>query len=115
VRVAVRLRHLSPRTEAAYLGWIRRFIQFHGKRHPEKMAEPEVSAFLSFLATERRVSGSTQNQALAALLFLYSDVLGHKLAWMNEIVHAKRPERLPVVLTRAETRALPHAWKDPSL
>jgi integrase len=106
VRAAARLRHLSPRTETAYAGWIRQFILFHGKRHPDTMAEPEVSAFLSSLATNRRVSASTQNQALAALLFLYAHVLERKLHWMHELVRAKRPERLPVVLTRAEVRAV---------
>jgi integrase len=106
VRTAARLRHLSPRTEFAYVGWIRRFILFHGKRHPVTMGEPEVSAFLSSLATGRRVGASTQNQALAALLFLYSEVLDRKLQWMNDLVRAKRPERLPVVLTRTEVRAV---------
>ena len=93
---------MSGRTEEAYVGWIRRFILFHGKRHPDDMAEPEVSSFLSALATERRVAASTQNQALAALLFLYHDVLGRDLDWLRDLVHAKRPERLPVVLTWAE-------------
>jgi hypothetical protein len=102
VKAAIRVRHMSGRTEEAYVGWIRRFILFHGKRHPDDMAEPEVSGFLSALATERRVAASTQNQALAALLFLYHDVLGRDLDWLRDLVHAKRPERLPVVLTRAE-------------
>jgi integron integrase len=108
VRIAARTRHLSPRTEVAYTAWIRRFILFHGKRHPDTMGEPEVSAFLSSLATTRNVSASTQNQALAALLFLYADVLARTLPWMNDLVRAKRPERLPVVLTRAEVRAVLH-------
>ena len=108
------MRHLSPRTETAYVGWIRRFILFHGTRHPDTMAEPEVSAFLSSLATARRVSASTQNQALAALLFLYTEVLARKLQWMNDLVRAKRPERLPVVLTRAEVRTILQRLDDPT-
>ncbi|MBC8089470.1 MAG: integron integrase [Phycisphaerae bacterium] len=103
VRAAIRLRHLSVRTEEAYVGWIRRFILFNGKRHPDDMGEQEVSTFLSALATERRVAASTQNQALAAILFLYHDVLGRNLDWLRDLVHAKRSERIPVVLTRAET------------
>ena len=102
VKTAIRMRHMSVRTEEAYVGWIRRFILFHGKRHPDDMAEPEVSSFLSALATERRVAASTQNQALAAVLFLYHDVLGRDLDWLRDLVHAKRPERIPVVLGRAE-------------
>ena len=106
VRGALRSRHLSRRTEEAYTGWIRRFIIFQGKRHPRDMGESEVSAFLSNLATHRQVSASTQNQALAALLFLYKAVLGRPLAWVGGVVHAKRPHRLPVVLTRDETQQL---------
>jgi len=102
VKAAIRMRHMSARTEAAYVGWIRRFIIFNGKRHPDDMAEPEVSRFLSALATEGRVAASTQNQALAAVLFLYSDVLGRDLDWLDDLVHAKRAQRIPVVLTRAE-------------
>jgi site-specific recombinase XerD len=106
VRLAIRSRHLSPRTEAAYVGWIRRFILFHQKRHPNTMSEPEVAAFLSSLATDRAVSASTQNQALAALLFLYEHVLDRKLGWVDGVTRAKSPERLPVVLTRGEVQAL---------
>ncbi|MBN2576440.1 MAG: integron integrase [Deltaproteobacteria bacterium] len=106
VRAAIRTRHMSVRTEEAYVGWIRRFILFSGKRHPSDMGEPEVSRFLSALATERRVAASTQNQALAAILFLYREVLARKLDWLTELVHAKRPARLPVVLTRAEVEAV---------
>ena len=106
VRIAIRARHLSPRTEAAYIGWIRRFILFHRKRHPDEMAEPEVARFLSSLASERTVSASTQNQALAAILFLYEHVLGRKLGWVDGVARAKTPERLPAVLTRAEVQAL---------
>jgi hypothetical protein len=89
VRLVIRTRHLSRRTEEAYPGWIRRFILFFGKRHPDQMGESEVTEFLSMLATKARVSASTQNQALAALLFLYRVVLGRQLAWMDNVVHAK--------------------------
>lgn len=106
VRAAMRTRHYSVRTEKAYLGWIRRFILFHGKRHPDSMGEAEVGGYLSNLASEARVSASTQNQALAALLFLYREVLDRKLEWLGDVVHAKRPARLPVVLGRDEVRAL---------
>ena len=101
VRESLRTRHYSPRTEKAYVGWIRRFILFHGKRHPETMAEAEIGAYLSSLA-EAKVSSSTQNQALAALLFLYQQVLGRELAWLGSLVHAKRPKHVPVVLGRPE-------------
>jgi integron integrase len=113
VRTALRTRHYSVRTEKSYLGWVRRFIRFHGKRHPDQMAEPEIAAFLSSLADPGGVSASTQNQALAALLFLYQAVLGRRLAWLGDIVHAKRPARLPVVLTRAESRTLLDALRGP--
>jgi hypothetical protein len=106
VRNTIRRRHLSRRTEEAYAGWIRRFILFHGKRHPREMAEGEVAAFLTSLARGGSVSPSTQNQALAALLFLYKVVLESPLGWVEGVVHAKRPERLPVVLTRDEVRDL---------
>jgi integron integrase len=106
VRIAIRTRHLSPRTEEAYVFWIRRFILFHGKRHPVEMAEAEVSAFLSALAVGERVAASTQNQALCALLFLYRHVLGIELPWLDDLVRAKRPARLPVVLTREEVAAV---------
>jgi len=106
VRVEIRRRNLSPRTEEAYVAWVRRYILFHEKRHPADMGEAEIARFLSGLATQGRVSASTQNQALSALLFLYQEVLGGRLDWMKGIVRAKRPERLPVVLTRAEVRAI---------
>ena len=106
VRDAVRVRHYSHRTEQAYVAWIKRFILFHDKRHPAEMGEAEVSGFLSALATERGVSASTQNQALAALLFLYREVLGIGVGWLDDLVRAKRPQRLPVVLDRAEVEAL---------
>ena len=106
VRFAVRTRHYSRRTERAYAGWIRRFILFHDKRHPAEMGSAEVTRFLTHLAVEGKVSASTQNQALSALLFLYRDVLGVELAWLDDVVRAKRPARLPVVLSRDEVRAV---------
>lgn len=105
VRDAIRLRHMSPKTEKAYVQWIRQYILFHGKRHPEEMAEEEVSAFLTHLATKRRVSASTQNQALSALLFLYRNVLDRDLGALDA-VRAKKPRRLPVVLSRGEVLQL---------
>lgn len=104
VRACLHARHYSKRTVRAYVGWIRRYIYFHGKRHPEEMGSAEVGAFLSSLATESKVSSSTQNQALAALLFLYRQVLGRELEWLGELVHAKRPTQVPVVLGRQEVR-----------
>jgi integron integrase len=106
VRQALRLRHYSRRTEKAYVGWIRRFVLHHGKRHPRAMGRPEVSAFLTHLAASERVSASTQNQALSALLFLYGQVLGADIGWLDDVVRAKRPARVPVVLTREEVRAV---------
>ena len=105
-REAARIRHFSRRTESAYLAWIRRFIFFHGKRHPAQMGAPEVTQFLTSLAVQGNVAASTQNQALSALLFLYRDVLGQDLPWLDDVGRAKRPARLPVVLTREEVRAL---------
>jgi len=102
VRAGLRARHYSPRTEKAYVGWIRRFILFHHKRHPEDMSGAEVGVYLSNLASEDKVSASTQNQALAALLFLYQQVLGRDLEWLGDLVHAKRPKHVPVVLSRHE-------------
>ncbi len=106
LRDRVRFRHYSRRTELVYIQWVRRYIRFHGKRHPRELGAMHVTAFLSSLATDRRVAASTQNQALAALLFLYKEVLGIELPWMGEIARAKRPRRLPVVLTHAEAHAL---------
>src|SRR5574337_1268133 len=90
VRLAIRTRHYSRRTEDAYVGWIKRFIFFHNKRHPAQMSEQEVTRFLSSLAVDFRVSASTQNQAMSALLFLYREVLQHPLPWLDNILHAKR-------------------------
>lgn len=106
VRERIRRLGLAMRTEEAYVGWIRRYILFHHKRHPADMGAPEVEAFLTALAVRLEVAASTQNQALAALLFLYREVLGHALPWMDDIRRAKRPERLPVVLSRAEAALL---------
>jgi integron integrase len=106
VRARLRTQHLSLRTEDAYVGWIRRFILFHDKRHPKVMGAAEIEAFLSHLAVDRRVSASTQNQAMAALLYLYREVLEIKLPWLDDITRAKASERLPVVLTGQEVRAL---------
>jgi integrase len=106
VREAMRTRQYSLRTEKAYVQWITRFIFFHKKRHPLEMSEAEVGHFLSALATESQVSASTQNQALNALLFLYREVLEKPLGYANSVVRAKRPSRLPVVLTRQEIRTL---------
>lgn len=102
VRNVFRLHHYSYRTEESYSQWIRRFILFNGKRHPREMGADEIQNFLSDLATRGRVSASTQNQALSALLFLYKKVLQVDLPWLDEIVRAKRPVRVPVVLTRSE-------------
>ncbi len=105
-REIARVRHLSRRTEKAYVGWIRRFILFHGKRHPSEMGAAEATAFLTYLAVKRKVTGSTQNQALSALLFLYRDVLAQDLPWLTQLVRANRPKRLPTVLSRDEIRAV---------
>jgi integron integrase len=106
VRHAARLRHLAVSTEKAYAHWIRRFVLFHGRRHPQEMGEAEVNAFLTHLAVDEHVAASTQNQALAALLFLYAKVLDHPLGRMEGIVRARRPKRLPAVLTPDEVRRL---------
>ena len=106
VRRRLRLKHYSIRTETAYLGWIRRFIRANGLRHPREMGVAEVEVFLSTLATRDKVAASTQNQALSALLFLYREVLGMELAWVEQVVRAKRPQRLPVVLAQAEVQRL---------
>jgi integron integrase len=106
VRQAIRTRHYSYMTEKAYVHWIRRFILFHNKRHPAKMAEAEIGRFLSGLATNSHVAASTQNQALNAILFLYREILKKEIGYVNGIVRAKRPHRLPVVLTRQEVRSI---------
>jgi hypothetical protein len=115
VRDAVRARHYSRRTEKAYVGWIRRYIVFHGKRHPAEMGAPEITRFLSSLAVQGNVAASTQNQALSALLFLYREVLEQDLPWLDEVVRAKRPVRLPSPGVRsrassAASAACPVSW-----
>ena len=104
VRDYLRTKHYSIRTERAYLDWIKRYILFHGKRHPKDMSAAEVEAFLTHLAVERDVSASTQNQAKSALLFLYREVLGIVLPWLENVTTAKTPKRLPVVLTEEEVK-----------
>ena len=107
VRAKIRLKHYSIRTEQAYADWIRRYVLFHGKRHPSALGAPEVEAFLTHLAVEGKVAAATQNQAKAALLFLYREVLGVELPWLDNVTPAKQPGRLPIVLTRDEaTRIL---------
>jgi integron integrase len=106
LREHIRLRHYSIRTEEAYIHWAKRFILFHGKRHPAEMGKAEIRQFLSHLATDRQVAASTQNQALAALLFLYQKVLGLNVEELGEIERANRPERVPTVLTRDEAQTL---------
>lgn len=106
VRGRLRFKHYSLRTEQAYVGWIRRFILANGKRHPRDMGAAEVEQFLSNLAVRRAVAASTQNQALSALLFLYREVLNVDLPWMENVIRARRPRRLPVVLSQAEARRL---------
>jgi integron integrase len=106
VRRQLRLKHYSLRTEQAYIGWIRRFIVASDRRHPREMGGAEVEAFLSRLAVEGNVAAGTQNQALSALLFLYRIVLGIELPWMESVVRAKRPRRVPTVLSRDEVQRL---------
>ena len=106
VRDRIRFRHYSIRTERAYVDWIKRFIRFHGKRHPATMGAAEVELFLTSLAVVHDVAASTQNQAQSALLFLYKDVLGDALPWLDGVERAKKPVRMPVVLTRQEVFAV---------
>jgi integron integrase len=106
VRDAIRRRHYSLRTEECYVHWIKRFIYFSGRRHPRELGAAEVTGFLNYLARERNVAASTQNQALSALLFLYREALGTPLPWLDKLERAQRPARLPTVLTRAEVREL---------
>ncbi|HEV8260334.1 MAG TPA: integron integrase [Burkholderiales bacterium] len=106
VRDKIRLKHYSIRTETAYVDWVRRFVNFHHRRHPRELGPEHVEAFLSHLAVQRNVAASTQNQAKSALLFLYKEVLGSELPWLENVESAKRPQRLPVVLTRIEVDAV---------
>ena len=100
LRAAIRLKHYSIRTEQSYVDWAKRYIFFHNKRHPNEMAEGEIRSFLSHFAVDRKVSASTQNQALSAILFLYKEVLKKPLDWIQGVKRAKRSSRLPVVFTR---------------
>jgi integron integrase len=106
VRDTIRMRHYSRRTETTYVHWIRRFIVFHHKKHPSTMGAPEIAAFLSWLATGQRVSSSTQNQALSAVLFLYRHVLRIEVGAIEQVPRAKMPHRIPVVLSRLEVGAI---------
>jgi len=106
VRAAIRTRHYSLRTEQTYIQWIKQYIIFNSKRHPSDLGAAEVSAFLSYLAVSRKVAASTQNQALAAILFLYRHVLKQELPWLQDVERAKRPTRVPLVFTREEVRAV---------
>jgi integrase len=106
VRAAIRMRHYSRRTEEAYTHWIRRYIVFHGKKHPSMMGTNEISAFLTWLAVRQRVSASTQNQALSALLFLYREILRIDIGPIEQPPRARTPSRLPVVLSRDEVVAV---------
>lgn len=106
VRNQIRILHYSIRTEEAYLNWIKQFIVFNGKRHPNEMGADEISRFLSYLARERNVAASTQNQALSALLFLYREVLGQQIEWIDDVERAKKSRRLPVVFNKEETKAV---------
>lgn len=105
-REKMRTRHLALRTEQAYLHWLRRYVEFHDRKHPRELGAPDVEEFLTHLAVRRKVSAATQSQALQALLFLYRHVLGIELPWLDGITRASQPRRLPVVLSRAEVRAL---------
>jgi integron integrase len=106
VRSAIRTRHYSIRTEEAYINWIRKFILFHNKRHPAEMGEAEIGQFITDLAVKKHMAASTQNQALSAILFLFNEVLQQEIGTIDNLVWAKRPKRLPVVLTREEVQAV---------
>ncbi len=106
VRNTLRVHHYAMKTEQSYVQWIKRFILFHKKRHPMEMGKLEVEEFLTWLAVERQVAPSTQNQALQAILFLYRKVLNIELAWLDDVVRAKRQQRIPVVLSRREVAAV---------
>jgi integron integrase len=105
-REMMRTRHMALRTEQTYLQWMRRYVKFHGRRHPRDLGPAELEAFLTHLAVNAKVSASTQNQALQALLFLYRQVLGIELPWLANVTRASRPKRLPIVLSAAEVRAV---------
>lgn len=106
LREAIRSRHYSPRTEQSYVQWVKRFVLFHDKKHPAEMGEAEINAFLTHLAVKENVSASTQNQALSALLFLYRHVIGREVGDLGEVIRARKPKRLPVVMTREEVKSV---------
>ena len=106
VRETIRRKHYSLRTEAAYIDWIKRYIFFHRKQHPGTMGAREMEQFLNYLAVDKKVAASTQNQALSALVFLYREVLRQEFDWMENLERAKRPARLPIVLTEAEVKGV---------
>ena len=106
LRAVIRLRHYSIRTEEAYTQWVKRFIFFHGKRHPEEMGRAEVEAFLTHLAVERKVAAATQNQALNALVFFYREIIKREIGTLEDVVRAKRPEKVPLVFSQEEARAV---------
>jgi hypothetical protein len=114
VRSAIARRHYSQRTEETYIHWIKRFIYFHSKRHPREMGQGEVTAFLNHLARRLGVAAATQNQALAAILFLYKEVLNQPLPWLDRLERASRPARVPTVLSVPEVQRLPgqHAGRE---
>lgn len=103
---ALRSRHYSRRTEQTYRLWVKRYICFHNVRHPAEMVEPEINAFLTHLAVKGKVSASTQNQALSALLFLYRHVIGREIGDLGKVIRARKPKRLPVVMTQGEVKAV---------
>jgi len=106
VRDAIRTRHYSIRTEEAYIYWIKEYIFYHNKRHPKDMDKPEINQFLTHLAVNKNVAASTQNQALCALLFLYRVILGKNIGWLDGVEKAKKPQRLPLVFSRKEVKAI---------
>jgi len=106
LRDALRSRHYSRRTEKTYCHWVRRYVFFHNVRHPAEMGEHEINAFLTHLAVKNKVSASTQNQALSALLFLYRHVIGREVGDLGDVIRARKPKRLPVVMTRDEVKAV---------
>jgi len=106
VRAALRTKHYSPRTEESYVNWIKRFIFFHNKRHPKDMSEKEINEFLTYLAVKEKVASSTQNQALCAIIFLYNEVIKKEIGLIENLVWAKKPERLPVVFTHDEVKGI---------
>jgi integrase len=114
VRHVIRMKHYSIRTEEAYVHWIKRFILFHGKRHPRQLGADAVRQFLTDLAVTQRVAAATQNQAMSALLFLYKAVLQQDIGWIEGVVRAKKSKKLPVVLTRDEVRAVLQGLSGPS-